>query len=154
MDYDTRHDARQRLIAYAAIGIMVGALIVSVTHTRRANARADAATTAVNSWVYTSAQRNQEIEALLAERDYLAERLVEALSESPTSNPIDGFQTKAELLYQLREIAESPDVGLLHYVGYEGNDGDFHGLKESDLGSCPRAVPVFSRDTQFVGRAQ
>lgn len=110
MDYDTRHDARQRLIAYAAIGIMVGVLIVSVTHTRRANARADAATTAVNSWVYASAQRNQEIEALISERDYLASRLVEALSTPD-------------------RIVTVPCV-------------------EAD------PTPVFSRDTQFVGRAQ
>lgn len=81
MDDDSREGATERLVAYLAAGSMTLMLVVMTWGYNREVVRANAATASANSWIYASAQRNQEIEALIAERDYLAGRLVEALSE-------------------------------------------------------------------------
>ncbi len=107
-DYgETRYEARQHLIAYAAVGVMVAALVISVIHTKRAYERVDVMRSTVNNWAYQTAMWNQQVEALLSERDYLAMQLVEQL-ERPD------------------RIVTVPCVE-------------------------PAPVPVFSRDTQFIG---
>lgn len=121
MIQETRHEARQRLIAYAVVGLLAGLLFVSATHTRTANERALDSEAMVGGLQDRLARSEALVNQLTTEHDLLLKQRITLLDE------VDRLA-----------VIPSLDPPILHPSVI------VHPCEERD-------TPVFPRDSQFHG---